>query len=965
MRPSSLSIRHQLWALFGLFLLTGATVLVLDEIAQYRARESLQAMKDESLQRMRRLKAVSDGYGLDIADTTFRVRNSLMTWNAGIATVDAARARIDRDWHVLAAMPRSPAQQALFAEVARARLRADRAAATLRSILLARDIDALGRFADTELYPAIDPVTTRVKRLSDLAMVEAETLVQEDIERGRRTSALRIGLSLLVLLAGALIGRRILRNAYRGIESLADLTARMRERDYTAAPRHHPRGELGEVMDAFLRMRSDVLGFETELTQQLARNESIRAALERRERFQRALLDAAPTAIVAVDDQGRYTLFNRAAERLFGYDAGEFIGRPAPSPLQDGPGYAPWLADRQAYHDLAAATSAALGREVAPDWTAFRAAAALGAPPAETTMLHRDGHRVPLWLAIGPTYDENGELHGVVAIAMDLTERKRLEAELRASEARAREASHAKSAFLAAMSHEIRTPMIGVTGMVEILSHTQLDPDQRRALNIIQSSAQSLLQIIGDILDFSKIEAGRLELAPAPVDLARVLRMTVANFTGSASSKGLTLDCSIDERIGAAHLADALRLRQIVGNFLSNAIKFTEAGTVQVALELERFDPDAGPLGSDALCFRVTDTGIGVSAEAQARLFQPFAQAEGDTTRRFGGTGLGLAISRRLAALMGGEVTMASAPGAGTTLRLRVTLPRAPADSVPSEPAGLAEPSGFVPRRLPTVAEAERERSLVLLVDDHPTNRLVIARQLALAGYASESAEDGEQGLAMWRSGRYALLLSDVHMPRLDGYALARTIRAEEARDGRARTPIVALTAAALKGEAERCLAAGMDDYLSKPVGIPTLLSTLRRWLPHTVPPGGRDPAPGELPQLAQPPAPLDESVLEALTPGNPAETRALLDDFLASTADDLAGLAAAKAGGDLAALGRQAHKVKGAARIVGAVQLAEAADRLEAAARAGEQPAIAPLAADLTTAAERLRLYVAKRYAG
>jgi signal transduction histidine kinase/CheY-like chemotaxis protein/HPt (histidine-containing phosphotransfer) domain-containing protein len=964
MRPSSLSIRHQLWALFGLFLLTGLAVLVLDEIAQHRARGSLQAMKDETLQRMRRLKAVSDGYGLDIAGTTFRVRNDLITWNEGIATVDAARTRIDRDWRALAAMPRSPRQAALFREVAVARLRADRAAATLRSILLARDIDALGRFADTELYPAIDPVTTRVKRLSDQAMVEAESLVQDDIERGRRASALRIGLSLLVLLAGALIGRRILRNAYRGIESLAELTARMRERDYTTAPRHHPRGELGEVMDAFLRMRDDVLGFETELTEQLARNEATRAMLERRERFQRALLDAAPTAIVAVDDQGRYTLFNPAAERLFGYDASEFIGRPAPSPLHDGPGHAPWLADPQAYHDIAAAMSVALGREVAPDWTAFRAAAALRTPPAETTMLHRDGRRIPLWLALGPTYDEHGELHGVVAIAMDLTERKRLEAELRESEARAREASHAKSAFLAAMSHEIRTPMIGVTGMVEILAHTRLDADQRRALNIIQSSAQALLQIIGDILDFSKIEAGRLELSPAPVDLGRVLRMAAANFTGSASSKGLVLDCSIDRRIGAAHLADALRLRQVIGNFLSNAIKFTEAGTVQVALELQRFDPDAGPLGSDTLCFRVTDTGIGVSEEAQARLFQPFAQAEGDTTRRFGGTGLGLAISRRLAELMGGEVTMESAPGLGTTMRLLVTLPRADPADVPPEPAGLADPAAFAPRRLPTVAEAERERSLVLLVDDHPTNRLVIARQLALAGYASEAAEDGEQGLAMWRSGRFALLLSDVHMPKLDGYALARAIRADEARDGRARTPIVALTAAALKGEAERCLAAGMDDYLAKPVGIPALLATLRRWLPHTAPEGAAgDAAPEPLPQLAQPPAPLEGGVLDALTGGDPRETRALLDDFLASAADDLAGLAAAQAGGDLPALARQAHKITGAARIVGAVELAEAAGQLEAAARAAELPALAPLAADIATAVDRLRLYVDERY--
>jgi CheY-like chemotaxis protein len=321
------------------------------------------------------------------------------------------------------------------------------------------------------------------------------------------------------------------------------------------------------------------------------------------------------------------------------------------------------------------------------------------------------------------------------------------------------------------------------------------------------------------------------------VNLAAVLRSTVANYTGAASSKGLTLTCEIDERIAPAHRADALRLRQIIGNFLSNAIKFTAEGGVEVALEWRGSVPAdaAHPLGADLLSFRVTDTGIGISAEAQRRLFQPFAQAESDTTRRYGGTGLGLAICTRLAELMGGVVTMDSVPQIGTTLRMAITLARAPQADLPvadALPAGQA--AAFSPRRLPTLAEAERERSLVLLVDDHPTNRMVIARQLALVGYASEAVEDGMQALARWRTGRYAVLLSDVHMPRMDGYALAGHIRKEEQQRGLTRTPIIALTASALKGEAERCLAAGMDDYLAKPVAIATLAAMLQRWLPHT-----------------------------------------------------------------------------------------------------------------------------------
>ena len=974
-RLGRLSIRHQLWALFGLLLLTGAAVLVIDEIAQYRARQSLLALRDDSLVRMRRIKAVSDAYGLDVVDTTFRVRNYLIPWRQGVATVDAARARIDREWRGLAAMPRNPRQAALFAEITQARGRADRAAGELRAILVREDIAALGRFADTRLYPAIDPVTTRFQRLSDLATLQADAVVRADIDRSRRVSALRIGVSLLALLLAALIGRHVLRNAYRGIESLTFLARRMREHDYTAMPRYELSGELGTVMDVFTDMRRDVLGFETELTDQLVRNERIRAALERRERFQRVLLDAAPMAIMAVDDRGVYTLFNAAAERLLGHEPGAFIGKRAAAPVNDGGDQAPWLVDPDAYHQLAAALSAQLGHPVPPDWRAFRIAAALGLPPAEVEMLHRDGRRVPVLLALGPTYDEHDEIHGVLAIAVDLTPIKQLEAQLRASEAKAIEANHAKSSFLASMSHEIRTPMIGVTGMIEVLAHSKLEPDQRRALNVIQQSSQSLLQIIGDILDFSKIEAGRLDLSPVVVSLPALLRSVVANCSGAAASKGLTLTCVVDERVGAAYVADPLRLRQIVGNFLSNALKFTESGGVQVALEWRRRQPgdEAGGLGSDELVFRVTDTGIGVTPEQQKRLFEPFAQADGDTTRRFGGTGLGLAICRSLAGLMGGDVAMESVAGLGTTLRLVVTLPRARSEDLPVD-AQLAAGgnAAFVPRPLPTHGDAERERSLVLLVDDHPTNRMVIARQLALAGYACDSAEDGEDGLQRWRSGRYALLLSDVHMPRLDGYDLARMIRDEEARQALPRTPIVALTASALKGEAERCLAAGMDDYLAKPVSVAVLAACLQRWLPHTAPatPGlagapGAGAPPVEraaLPQLAQPPA-LDLATLDALTGGSDDEARALLGDYLDSTVQDLAELDAAQRDGDIEALTRQAHKIKGAARLVGASELDAAATGLEAGARDGQWPAILPLAADVRTAIDRLRLFIAQRY--
>jgi CheY-like chemotaxis protein len=253
---------------------------------------------------------------------------------------------------------------------------------------------------------------------------------------------------------------------------------------------------------------------------------------------------------------------------------------------------------------------------------------------------------------------------------------------------------------------------------------------------------------------------------------------------------------------------------------------------------------------------------------------------------------------------------------------------------------------------------------------------MVIARQLALAGYASEAAEDGVQGLERWRSGRYALVLSDVHMPRMDGYALAAKIREEENRRDLTRTPIIALTASALKGEAERCLAAGMDDYLAKPVAVTALASTRHRWLQHTVP--AEDPldalatdaanadaalAAAGFPQLDAAPPLLDYSALHELSGGDDGETGAVLRDFLDATAQDLAQLAQCREGGDIPAITRQAHKIKGAARLVGASELAHAAGDLEAAGQAGEWSAILPLAAHVETAAERLKLFVAERY--
>ena len=965
--PSKFGIRHQLLGLFGLFLLTGALVLVLDEIGQYSARQSLVTMKDDMLSGMRRISRLSDAYSLGLVDTTFRSRNHLITWDEGLATLDQAQTTAETEWAALQQMHLDPEDKALLDQALQVRPRADAAMATLRNALQAKDVRALGKFADSELYVAVDPLAERLQLIADHSQLRANTLVQTEIRRGQLVSLLRILLSLSCFALVVVFGRRVLRNGYRGVESLTELSRSMVAHHYDAEPHYRPTGELGEVMESFLRMRGHVQRIETQLTDQLISNDRVRVALERRETFQRLLLEAAQTAIFAVDDDGTFSQVNPFAEQMLGWPAGALLGRERMDVILD----------PDALQSLSRHLSDAYGQPIAADWTALRALAQHREPPREFVLRHQRGRTLPVLLALSAMRDDTGVMVGLLAVATDLTVPKRLERALRDSEARARDASRAKSAFLAAMSHEIRTPMIGVTGMIEVLSLTPLDNEQRHSLNVIQASAEALLRIIGDILDFSKIEAGRLEIDAVATALPALLRSVVANHAGSASSKGLSLECQVDPKVGPAHIADPVRLRQIVGNFLSNAIKFTDHGRVMAALEVVGSDPQDGAHGSDELIFRVTDTGIGVSEQAQARLFQPFSQAEADTTRRFGGTGLGLAISRRLAELMDGTVEMESAPGAGTTMRLRMKLQRALAPAA-SATGPTALTPGFSPRRLPMVEVAEAERSLVLLVDDHPTNRQVIQRQLALAGYASETAEDGVEGLERWRSGRYALVLSDVHMPRMDGYQLARTIREEEASSGKPRTPIVALTASALKGEAERCLAAGMDDYMAKPVSIPTMGACLQRWLPHTA---SAQPVSAELgvsiqvannqrvitaqaglPQLAHPPT-LDVAVLTELTGDDPSEAGILLGEFLESTHDDLAQLETMRRDGDLQGLTRQAHKVKGAAKIVGAMELADAAAMLEAAGRTGDWAHILPLSVDVTTAAERLRLDVEERY--
>ncbi len=945
------SIRKQLLGVFSLMVLAFAGLLLLDEWERQKNTAALEQLKSESLSSLRRIKAVSDSYGLDIVDTTFRVRNYLISWEEGEQVIDSANLRIEEHWKTLLRAQHNKEQAVLIEQIDQAKIGADQAARHLKQILLKKDIIELAHFADTELYTAIDPVTTRLKLLSDLELIEADRRVRAEAERSQHSAWLRIAIVVIFLITIILIAQSIVRNVYKGVESLRDLAAQMRRHDYNALPRFRSEGELGEVLDTFLLMRDDVQRFENELNEQLLNTEKVRASLQLSEMFQRSLFAAARVAVMSLDLQGRFTSFNPFAEKLLNYRSEEMIGKRSldkimlPEEIQK-------VADQ---------LTAALDKKINLDNNFLPTLIASGTEPMEWTLVKKDGSYVTVLLATSAMRDGTGKTTGYLGVATDLSQIKQLEKKLRTSEISAREANIAKSSFLAAMSHEIRTPMIGVTGMLEVLTHSNLDTEQRHTVHVIQQSAASLLQIIGDILDFSKVEAGRMELSPTVISLPRLLQSIAANFTGSASSKGLILTVTIDPKISPAHLADGLRLRQILSNFLSNAIKFTDKGFVEAALEfVERNNTQ------QKVIFRITDTGIGVTPEQQAKLFQAFQQAEGSTTRKFGGTGLGLVISRRLAEMMNGQVTMESTPGAGTTMRLTVSLPIANEADIEDE-IPMSAPQRFTARALPTVEQAIAERSLILLVDDHPTNRLVVSRQLALAGYLCETAEDGVQGIERWQTDRYALILSDIHMPAMDGYQMSRELRQQEQKQNKPRMPIVALTAASLKGESERCLAAGMDDYLMKPVSIAQLVSCLQKWLPHTKPSQTEEVAhifvSKTLPQTNMPPVPLDKSVLDELTGGDVRENRALMEDFLQATDQDTAAMQRAREQGDLIQLGREAHKIKGAAKLVGAIELANAATELERATKSEDWSQLLPLCADVHTCAERLRQFVDANY--
>ena len=390
------------------------------------------------------------------------------------------------------------------------------------------------------------------------------------------------------------------------------------------------------------------------------------------------------------------------------------------------------------------------------------------------------------------------------SVERSLAEATRL-AEAKGAEAEA--ANAAKSIFLATMSHEIRTPMNGVLGMAQAMAAGDLPAAQRERLAVLRESGETLLSLLNDVLDVAKIEAGKLECEQIPFDLDGVLKSIGAAFEVQAARKSLTLAIIIEEDARGAYRGDPMRLRQILNNLVSNALKFTEVGRVEVAVRR----------AGEVLEISVSDTGAGMPADRLHRLFGKFQQLDASTTRKHGGTGLGLAICRELCELMGGTIAAESVLGEGSTFTVALPLPR------------LGAPSTHAPEASPAIDTAIGPR--VLAAEDNPVNRLVLSTLLAQIGVEAVVVEDGAQALAAWRAADWDVVLMDVQMPVMDGVMATRTIRETERRQGLARTPIIALTANAMAHQLADYRAAGMDDCVAKPIQAEALFNALERLL--------------------------------------------------------------------------------------------------------------------------------------
>lgn len=623
-------------------------------------------------------------------------------------------------------------------------------------------------------------------------------------------------------------------------------------------------------------------------------------ALSDQMRFMSVLIDGTPHPIYVRDRLGRLMACNNAYLDVFGFKLEDVIGKTVVETDTGNPPQA------RSFH---------------ADYLRLME---LGEPQIHDRVLKVPGGGVlTIYQWMLPYRDSNGSVVGMIAGWVDVSERQRLLRQLQEAKEEADAANRAKTTFLATMSHEIRTPMNAVIGMIELaLKNAEQGRADRDALEVASVASRGMLELIGDILDIARIESGHLSLSLEPANLHELLASVARVFEGLARDKGLLLRVELDPLIDRPVIVDPLRFKQVVSNLLGNAIKFTASGQVSLGAQ------GVPVLDSDQLNVRlwVEDSGIGISAEDQQRLFNPFIQGSNNEQPGRSGSGLGLVISRNLCEMMGGQLHLSSVLGKGT--RVDVTLALAMTTAVP------------VSAPVPHIPPA---RGLnILVVDDYPANRLLLARQLSFLGHRITSAEDGAQGFALWQAGHFDGVITDCNMPFKDGYALARDIRAQEHQLGLTPCLLLGFTANALPQEAERCRQAGMDGCLFKPTGLEDLrLALASRTAGVATDNAG---------------AAFDLSPLLTLTQGDDDALSELLTPLLDSLEEDRALLSTLKGQGAFAKLHDLAHRVKGGARLVKAEVLTSCCETLEGACERRDRGALDAAVESVDAAIEQLQ---------
>jgi len=612
--------------------------------------------------------------------------------------------------------------------------------------------------------------------------------IESDLNDLRDRTRRFVEIAFLVLLASlaiaALLSSRLQRSISEPIKELAETASSVSAREnYSIRAMKHGEDEIGFLVDKFNSMLGRIQQRDVAIRQA---HDQLEIRVAERTSYLNALIENSPLAIMVSDSDRNLQLCNPAFEKLFQYTQQELVGKSIVG----------LLAGEDCLPEALGVANRSLGGDTVN---------------LVTVRQRKDRSSVDVELhAAGLVV--NGAVVGCMHIYQDISVRKLAEEQMRRATAAAEAASTAKSEFLANMSHEIRTPLNGVMGMTDLALDTQLSPEQREYLETIKLSADSLLTVINDILDFSKIEARRVDLEAIDFNLRDVLEITMKTLALRADEKGLELLCEVDPEVPGIVRGDSDRMRQVVVNLVSNAIKFTEAGEVALRVQLESQEGNEGTLH-----FAVTDTGIGIPPEKQESIFEPFMQADTSTTRKYGGTGLGLTISSRLVEMMGGKMWVKSEIGQGT--QFHFTLRFAIAEK-PTQPELIAHP--------------ELLRGVkVLLVDDNLTNRRILEGMLKRWEMLSTSVESGEKALRELSAAReagvpYRLILTDMHMPEMDGFQMIDRIRQ---RSNLSTATIVMLTSAGHRGDAVRCQELGVAAYLMKPIRQSELREAIARVL--------------------------------------------------------------------------------------------------------------------------------------